>query len=282
MRTMRVRDVMTSRVVAVTPSTPFRDVAELMLHHEIGAIPVIDDSAGLIGLISEADLLAKQAYGDRRRHHLLGMPGVAGQEARGMVRSRAQTARELMSAPVDTALPDEPLRDVARRMVENRLRHLVVVDGARRMVGIVSRRDLLQRVRSHRRRDRGGGADRPVPVTSRRRWRGLGLGRRRRRDARRPGSRSRRHGRDRPVRLARARGRRRRPPPHPGTGGHVARGRPRDGPRRPSGARSREVRARAGRGPRRRPPAGRTAVRPSAAPCAAVVGGPRAHRVRHG
>ena len=144
MRTMRVRDVMTSRVVAVTPSTPFRDVAELMLHHEIGAIPVIDDSGGLIGLISEADLLAKQAYGDRRRHHLLGMPGVAGQEARGMVRSRAQTAREMMSTPVDTALPDEPLRDVARRMVENRLRHLVVVDGARRMVGIVSRRDLLR------------------------------------------------------------------------------------------------------------------------------------------
>ena len=144
MRTMRVRDVMTRRVVAVTPNTPFRDVAELMLHHEIGAIPVIDDTGDLIGLITEADLITKQAYGDRRRHLLGGLPGVAEHEARGMIRSRARTAREVMSAPVETALPDDPLRDIARRMVENRLRHLVVVDGARRMVGIVSRRDLLR------------------------------------------------------------------------------------------------------------------------------------------
>jgi CBS domain-containing protein len=144
MRTMRVRDVMTRRVVAVTPNTPFRDVAELMLHHEIGAIPVIDDTGDLIGLITEADLITKQAYGDRRRHLLGGLPGVAEQEARGMLRSRAHTAREVMSAPVETALPGDPLRDVARRMIENRLRHLVVVDDDRRMVGIVSRRDLLR------------------------------------------------------------------------------------------------------------------------------------------
>ena len=144
MRTMRVRDVMTRRVVAVMPNTPFRDVAELMLHHEIGAIPVIDDTGDLIGLITEADLITKQAYGDRRRHLLGGLPGVAEHEARGMLRSRAHTAREVMSAPVETAVPDDALRDVALRMVENRLRHLVVVDGARRMVGIVSRRDLLR------------------------------------------------------------------------------------------------------------------------------------------
>jgi CBS domain-containing protein len=144
MRTMRVRDVMTRRVVAVTPNTPFRDLAEMMLHHEIGAIPVIDDTGDLIGLITEADLITKQAYGDRRRHLLGGLPGVAEHEARGMLRSRAHTAREVMSAPVETALPGDPLRDVARRMIENRLRHLVVVDGDRRMVGIVSRRDLLR------------------------------------------------------------------------------------------------------------------------------------------
>jgi CBS domain-containing protein len=136
--------VMTTRVVAVTPNTPFRDVAELMLHHEIGAIPVIDDTGDLIGLITEADLITKQAYGDRRRHLLGGLPGVAEHEARGMIRSRARTAREVMSAPVETALPGDPLRDVARRMIENRLRHLVVVDDDRRMVGIVSRRDLLR------------------------------------------------------------------------------------------------------------------------------------------
>jgi CBS domain-containing protein len=144
MYTLRVRDVMTTRVVAVAPSTPFRDVADLMLRHGIGAVPVIDDTGALVGLVSEADLVSKQAYGGRRRRVLGGFPGVGLQEARGMARSRGRVAREMMSAPVETAMKDEPLRNVARRMVENRLRHLVVVDAERRMVGIVSRRDLLR------------------------------------------------------------------------------------------------------------------------------------------
>jgi CBS domain-containing protein len=128
MRELRVRDVMTTKVVAVTPSTPFRQVAELLLDHRIGAVPVIDDTGGgLLGLISEADLISKQAYGGRR-----------GGSARGTGRSQARVARELMSAPVETTRADDTLPLVARRMVDCGLRHLVVLDECGRMVGIVS------------------------------------------------------------------------------------------------------------------------------------------------
>jgi CBS domain-containing protein len=144
MRTLRVGDVMTTRVVAITPATPFRDVVDLMLQHEISAVPVIDDEGCLVGLISEADLIGKQAYGGRRRLVLDGFSGLARREARELTRSRGRMAREIMTAPVETALVDDPLRAVARRMVENRLKHLAVVDDARRFVGIVSRRDLLR------------------------------------------------------------------------------------------------------------------------------------------
>jgi CBS domain-containing protein len=144
MRTLRVRDVMTTRVVAVTPATPFREVADLMLRHEIGAVPVIDDAGALTGLISEADLISKQAYGGFRLRMLRGVPGVEARAAGGMLRSRGRQAREVMSAPVETVMASDPVRVVARRMVEHRLRHLVVVDGEHRMVGIVSRRDLLR------------------------------------------------------------------------------------------------------------------------------------------
>jgi CBS domain-containing protein len=139
MGTLRVGDVMTSRVVAVSAATPFRDVVDLMLAHEISSVPVLDDEGGLVGLISEADVLSKQAYGGRRRSVLDGFSGLARREMRELTRSRGRTAREIMSAPVETALVDEPLRAVARRMLENRLKHLVVVD-----IGIVSRRDLLR------------------------------------------------------------------------------------------------------------------------------------------
>jgi CBS domain-containing protein len=132
MRDLRVRDVMTTKVVAVTPSTPSHDVAAMLLHHRIGAVPVIDDTdGGLLGLISETDLIGRQSGGGLH-------------ERQGMVPSRARLARELMTAPVETALPDDPLPVVARRMAEEGRRHLVVVDECGRMVGIVCRRDLLR------------------------------------------------------------------------------------------------------------------------------------------
>ena len=132
MRELRVRDVMTTKVVAVTPSTPFREVAELLLDHRIGAVPVIDDAdGGLLGLISETDLITRQAYEGPDEHP-------------GMVHSRERLARELRTAPVETARPDDPLPVVARRMAEEGRRHLVVVDECRRMLGIVCRRDLLR------------------------------------------------------------------------------------------------------------------------------------------
>ena len=95
MRTLRVGDVMTSRVVAVTATTPFRDVVDLMLRHEISSVPVLDDEGGLVGLISEADVLSKQAYGGRRRSVLDGFSGLARREMRELTRSRGRTARSL-------------------------------------------------------------------------------------------------------------------------------------------------------------------------------------------
>jgi CBS domain-containing protein len=144
MRTLRVRDVMSRNVITVPGGTPFGDVVDLMLRHEIGAIPVVDDEGGLVGVVSEADLISKQAYGGRRRSVSDGFGGLARRDLREVLRSRGRTAREVMSAPVEITRADEPLRAVARRMVENRLKHMPVVDDAGRLVGIVSRRDLLR------------------------------------------------------------------------------------------------------------------------------------------
>jgi CBS domain-containing protein len=144
MRILRVGDVMTTRVVAATPASSFRELVDLMITHDVSAVPVIDDEGWLVGLISEADLLSKQAYGGRRRRVFDGFSGLARRETKELTRSRGRTAREIMTAPVETAMVDEPLRAVARRMVENQLRHMVVVDDDRRTVGIVSRRDLLR------------------------------------------------------------------------------------------------------------------------------------------
>ena len=124
MFTVRVRDVMTAPAVTVAPDATFKEVVDLMLRRSISALPVVDDSGALLGMISEADLIARPAHGGRRR---------------GM-----QTAAGIMSAPAECVHLDDTVRDVARRMLETRRKHFPVVDGSRRPVGMVSRRDLLR------------------------------------------------------------------------------------------------------------------------------------------
>jgi CBS domain-containing protein len=143
MRTLRVSDVMTRKIITVPEGASFGDMVELMLRHQIGAIPVVDDEGGLLGMVTEADLISKHGYGGRRRPVSDGFGGLPRRDAREVIRSRGRTARGIMSTPVETTLPDESLRALARRMVENRLKHLPVVYRAGRLIGIVSRCDLL-------------------------------------------------------------------------------------------------------------------------------------------
>jgi CBS-domain-containing membrane protein len=115
-----------------------------MLHHGISGLPVVDDQHHLVGMVTEADLVSKEAYGGRRRRVLeLLADLVAGGETRWAIKGRAHTAGELMTTELHTANPNEDLRVAARRLVEHRLKRLPVVDDGR-LVGIVSRTDLLR------------------------------------------------------------------------------------------------------------------------------------------
>jgi len=131
--------VMTKKVVAVRPATSYRDLVALMREHAIGAVPVVDvvDAEGrLVGIVSASDLLAKERATAAR-----GPVGKALPERR---RAHAEAAAELMTSPVVTVRPDDTLTRAARLMHRERVRHLPVVDAAGRLVGIVSRGDLLK------------------------------------------------------------------------------------------------------------------------------------------
>ncbi len=124
MFTVRARDVMTAPAITVEHTASFTEVVDLMLRHRVGALPVVDDSGALLGMISDADLITTPAQGVGRR--------------------RGHTAGGLMTAPAESAHLDDTVRDVARRMVDNHRKHLPVIDSSRRLVGVVSRRDLLR------------------------------------------------------------------------------------------------------------------------------------------
>lgn len=140
---MKVREVMSATVVSVGPEASFHEVVNALLDHDISGVPVVDASGRLLGMVTEADLMSKEAYGYRRRRALALIGDyLLGRNPAWVSKSSARRAKELMSGMTTTAGPDEELGAVARRMLERGLKRVPVVEDGR-LVGIVSRHDLL-------------------------------------------------------------------------------------------------------------------------------------------
>jgi CBS-domain-containing membrane protein len=138
---LTVKDVMTTRVVSVKRDTSFRSMAAALRDCRVSAFPVLDDDGKVIGLVSEADMLAKEAL-DSEPH---GMPGmIAGLLRRKEYeKARGTTAGDLMSRPPITVAPDDTLERAARLMYTRKVKRLPVVDESGQLVGIIGRSDLL-------------------------------------------------------------------------------------------------------------------------------------------
>jgi len=142
MKHRKVGNVMTSDVIRVEEATSFKQVASLLAQHRISGVPVVDDDEKVVGVISESDLMARQARdaGTAPRRRLLLTPA----SRRTAVKTEALTARQLMSTPPVTVHADDSIAFSARAMAEHRVERLPVLDEDGRLVGIVTRRDVLQ------------------------------------------------------------------------------------------------------------------------------------------
>lgn len=134
----RVGDVMTTQVVTVTKAARYQEIVRLMTRYKVNAVPVVTADDHVIGVVSEADLLRKQERNFRR----LGT-GLPLRTRRQHTQARAHTAGELMTSPAITIYPYAPLGAAARLLNGHNIRRLPVVDGNGKLIGIVSRRDLL-------------------------------------------------------------------------------------------------------------------------------------------
>jgi CBS-domain-containing membrane protein len=140
MKRWYVGDVMTRDVVSVDSTTGYKEIADLMVHHGISAVPVVDAERHVLGVVSEADLLAKLEYADRVPRHPLMLRRVRATREK----AAGDTAMGLMTAPAVTIPATETVTRAARLMEAGRVKRLPVVDEDDRLVGIVSRRDLVR------------------------------------------------------------------------------------------------------------------------------------------
>lgn len=136
-----VKDVMSTHVIAARKGASFKEMAAKLREHRVSAFPVIDDDDMVIGVVSEADLLTKTALdgGDAA------MPGmISGILARReQERAAGLTAADLMTSPPIRVQPDDSVEHAARLMYARRVKRLPVIDEAGRLVGILSRTDVL-------------------------------------------------------------------------------------------------------------------------------------------
>jgi CBS domain-containing protein len=140
----RVKDVMTTRVVAVRKDATFKDIAALLTEHRVSAFPVLDEGEKVIGVVSEADLLSKEAL-------VADIGALAARLGRAngspyhdeFAKAAAVTAGDLMTNPPVVVTPDEPVTSAARLMYHGRVKRLPVVGEKGQLIGIVSRADVL-------------------------------------------------------------------------------------------------------------------------------------------
>ncbi|MFA0757571.1 MAG: hypothetical protein KEFWMYNX_000138 [Candidatus Fervidibacter sp.] len=115
----KAKDIMTTRVVTVKPSTPIADAARLLVRRKISGVPVVDekDKTKVVGILTEADLLAAP--------------------------SGAKTVAEVMRKRVISVTPDTSVDDIAATLVKRKIKRVPVLDGGK-LVGVVSRIDVLR------------------------------------------------------------------------------------------------------------------------------------------
>lgn len=118
---VRCRDVMTRDVTVCAPETPIRDVADMMKDEDVGSIPVVERGR-LFGIVTDRDVVCRIIATD--------------------INSRTATAGQACSEELVTCSPDDPITEALRRMGENQVRRLPIVDSIGRLVGIVSLADV--------------------------------------------------------------------------------------------------------------------------------------------
>jgi CBS domain-containing protein len=131
---MRTKDIMSSPAVTVTPETHLKDAARLLVERGISAVPVVDAQGALVGIVSEADLVPLEAAPDPRAH------AIPVPHSRRRV---PHTVSEIMTRDVVVLPGDADAAEAARLMLRRHIKRIPIVSGDR-VVGIVSRRDLLR------------------------------------------------------------------------------------------------------------------------------------------
>ncbi len=139
---MKIEELMTRDVVTVGPEMPLKDVASILAERRISGLPVVGDQHNVLGVVSEADILVKEQGPEPRHGGLFGWLLEGGRVDEGKLAAR--TAGDAMTSPAIAIRPEKQVSEAARLMTESGIKRLPIVDADGKLVGIVTRSDLVR------------------------------------------------------------------------------------------------------------------------------------------
>jgi CBS domain-containing membrane protein len=142
-RDVSAAEIMTKDVVSVNPETPVAEVAAAMGRRGVSGLPVVDAENKVVGMISEKDFLSSMGVAEPRNFMIL----VAGcLKTKGCVALpiKKALARDIMSSPAVTVPPEAPVRTIAATLTGKGINRVAVTDLAGRLLGLVSRADIIK------------------------------------------------------------------------------------------------------------------------------------------
>jgi CBS domain-containing protein len=148
---MQALDIMTRDVITVHPDTPVEEIAATLLNRRISAVPVVDDSGSILGLVSEGDLMRRpESETDEPRSWWLTLLTMPEEDERRFVKSRGRYARDVMTRDVMTVDEQATVGEIASLLEHRHIKRVPVTCDAK-LIGIVSRADLLRSLAVSRR-----------------------------------------------------------------------------------------------------------------------------------
>jgi CBS domain-containing protein len=144
-----VRDIMDSDPATVSPDAPVEQIVAVLRDHGIPGVPVVDGDGRCVGIVTEADLVLPDDQGDLHLPHYINLFGGTvfleplGRYEQRLRKAFASTAADMMTREPDTVAPDATAKEAARLIHESGHNRLPVVDDDGRLVGVVTRLDVL-------------------------------------------------------------------------------------------------------------------------------------------
>jgi CBS domain-containing protein len=142
-QSVKAADIMTARVFSVKRETPLREVAELMAKENISGVPVVDENARVVGIISGKDFLAHMGSGDKTHFMAVVAECLKGKGCVALP-IRSQKAEDIMTSPAVTVEETTAVTEIAGIFTEKNINRVPVVDRDGNMLGIISRADIVR------------------------------------------------------------------------------------------------------------------------------------------